>query len=423
MAQIVTLPLPGTLGNITGAGSDGVVLGALTFDDPDSALLKSRVAALPLCYTDDGGLYVDETTPFREATADDVEVLPATPAAEDAAYFGLAASTFGRLDVNITTKAVALVADVEWEYWNGTAWTAVSGLTDDTEGWAVDDTGIVSVTWTVPTDWAKCTVDGVNAYWIRSRVSAFTSITTAPQVGQGWIIVDADDAVWTDDTTDFTDAGAGDVDLLPSYPIVGDGFYIGYSEKFCKVKVVTSQARTGTATIALKYWDGSAWTAVTTVEDDSTGYSETAGTHIIHFIPPTDWTANTADNGPNGETGYFVVMEMTAITTVTQQPQATRGYVLPYKTGASGYPIPGTGRITKVNMNAQTASGSTADSKFLLVNVTKGTIDDFTWTKADACDSDTVSLYCNADDEIAVVQVTEDGSTEFANASLLLTYA
>lgn len=423
MAQIMTLPLPGTLGNVTGAGSDGVVLGALTFDDPDTALLKSRVAASGLCITEVSNLYTNETTAFNENTADDVEVIDATPTGDDANYFGHATSTFGRLDVNITTKAVSLVADVLWQYWNGSAWTGLSGVTDGTEGWAVDATGVVSVTFTVPSDWAKCTVDNVNGYWIRSVLNDDGTVTTPPQVGQGWIILDADDAVWTDDTTDFTDAGAGDVDLLPSYPIVGDGFYIGYSEKFCKVKVVTSQERTGTATISLKYWDGSAWSAVTTVEDDSTGYSETAGTHIIHFIPPTDWTANTADDGPNGEAGYFVVMEMTAITDVTQQPQATRGYVLPYKTGASGYPIPGTGRVTKVNMNAQTASASNADSKFILANVTKGTFDDFTWTQADACDNDTVSLYCNADDEIAVVQVTEDGTTEFADASLQLTYS
>jgi len=417
MGRSLTLPLPGTLGNIAGVGSDGVLLGAIAWANPTKSLLKQVAAALPLCITDDGGLYVDETTPFREATADDVEVVPATPAADDACYFGLAAGTFARIDLNITTAAVDLVATIVWEYWNGTAWTAVSGLTDGTTGLTAA-TGIKTVSFTLPTDWAKCTVDSVNAYWVRVRVSAYTSITTAPQIGQGWIVPST--AQWTDDTTDMTDAGTGDVALLPTYPLVGDGMYFGYGEKFCKLKVTTSQARTGTATLALKYWNGSSWAAVTTVEDDSTGWSESAGTLLVHFVPPSDWVANSAANGPNGETGYFVVMELTVLTSVTQQPLATQGWVLPLATGGAGVPVQGPTTITEVSANAFVTSGSTADSVFLLVNVTRGTFETLTWTKTDAFDVFTTSLYCADGDELAVVQITEDGTTEFGSASLFL---
>lgn len=416
MTQSISLPLPGTLGNVVGGGSDGVLLGALTFADPTKALLKSVAAASPLCITDDGGLYVDETTPFNEDTGDDVEVLPATPAVDDAAYFGLAAGTFTRVDLNITTQGSGTWT-ITWEYWDGTDWQTLT-VTDGTTGFTAA-TGIKSVTFTAPSDWAANTVDSVLAYWIRARVSAYTSVTTAPQVGQGWIV--GSDAQWTDDLTDATDSGAGDVALLPTYPLVGDGFYVGYSEKFCKIKVTTSQARTGTATLTLKYWNGSAWTAVTTVEDDSTGYSESAGTYIIHFVPPGDWTANTTSNGPDSQAGYFVSVELTAMTDVTQQPLATQLWVLPYVTGASGYPAPTNGTISEVNGSALTPSANNNDSTFLLINVTKGTFAELEWTAADQFETWTTSLFVDVADELVVVQITEDGTTEFADASLFLT--
>lgn len=416
MSQSLVLPLPGTLGNITGGGSDGVHLGALTFDDPSKVLLKSVVAPSGLCITDDGGLYVNETTPFNESTGDDVEVLPATPAVDDAAYFGLAGQKFGQIDLDITTQGDGTWT-ITWEYWNGTAWTALSGVTDGTTGFTAA-TGEVSVTFTVPSDWEENTVDSVEAYWVRANVSAFTAVTTSPQVGQGWIR--GESASWTDDTTDFTDAGTGDVDLLPSKPKVGDGIYLGHAEKFCKVKVTTSQARTGTATITLKYWDGDSWEAVTTLDDDSVGWSATAGTHTIHFVPPSDWVANTASNGPNGQAGFFVVMELTALTDVTAQPQATQGWVLPMVTGGDGFFCPVSGTVSKIFANAHTNSATNADSVFLLVNVTSGKFVVFTWTKGDQFDSEVVTLAVAANDGLAVVQITEDGTTEFADASMQL---
>jgi len=416
MSESITFNHNGNLGNIAGLGGDGVLVGQIALANP-SAVYMQTTKDSGLCVTDDGGLYVDESATWAEATGDDVEVLPATPAAEDAAYFGHATATFAKISANITTAAVDLVATIAWEYWNGTAWTALTGLTDGTTGWTAT-TGFKDVTFTEPTDWAKCTVDGINAYWIRSRVSAFTSITTAPQVGQGYITPTG--GVYVDDTTDFTDAGADDVDGLPIVPTVGDGLVIGYGEKFCKIKVTTGQARTGTATLALKYWDGSAWTAVTTVDDDSVGYSATAGTHWIHFTPPSDWVPTTAANGPGGTVGYFVKMELTALTSVTQQPLITQGWVCPLKTGAEGVPVKEKGTITRVDMQAGTLSGSTADSKFILVNTTTQTVAEFTWTKADAKDSAVVSLAFNINEELMIVQIIEDGTTEFADATFIV---
>src|SRR3990172_12503028 len=99
MSTTLTFPVAGTLGNIEGGAADGVLAGQLPATSPSKFLLKSLYVA-GRCYTDDGGLYVNETTPFGEATADDVEVLPAVPANDDAVYVGHATVKFGQVDVN-----------------------------------------------------------------------------------------------------------------------------------------------------------------------------------------------------------------------------------------------------------------------------------------------------------------------------------
>jgi len=419
MSETLSFPVAATLGNITGPASDGVLIGQLTATDPDTVLLKGLASTALLCITDDGGLYVSETTPIQEATADDVEVLPATPAVDDACYFGHATETFAKIALNETTQGAGTWT-ILWEYWNGTAWASLAGVTDGTTGFTAA-AGWVTVVWTLPSTWAKCTVDGVDGYWVRGRVSAYTSITTAPQIGQGYIYPTS--PTWTDDTTDFTDAGASDCAAVPAYPGIGDGLYIGYSEPFTKVKVTIGTAGVATWTVALKYWDGSAWTAVTAalVEDDTAGWTTGTSTYYVHFVPPSDWTANTATNGPNSQTGYFVVMEITAFTSMTTQPLITQGWVLPVTTSTDGFTCPYKGTIVKVSCSAQTASATNADSVFLLMNFTQGTSASFTWTKADPNLEITVSLAVLAGDELGIVQITEDGTTEFANATFMLT--
>lgn len=415
MSQTMNFQVSGNLGNVEGAASDGVLIGVMTPVAASKGLLKEQKTR-GMCITDDGGLYVDETTPWSEGTDDDVEVLPATPATDDAVYFG-SSSKFNQIDFDLSTAGDGTWT-ITWEYWNGSAWSALAGVTDGSTGFTVADD--VTVTFTVPSDWAKNTVDGNNMYWVRARVSAFTSVSTAPQIASGYLT--SVEAAWVDDTTDLGDVGTGDVKLLPDVPTVGDGFYIGYTEKFCKVKITTSQARTGTATITWKYWNGTAWTALSVIEDDTAGWVTTAGALIVHFAPPSDWAANTAANGPNGEAGFFVAAELTALTSVTQQPLASIATVLPLGTGADGIDSPVTGSVKEVAMNAGTASATNADSKFILVNANTKNAVPFTWTKADVTDKDTVSLSVTRNDKLLIAQITEDGTTEFADANFTLQF-
>lgn len=417
----ICIPVVGALGTNAGAGADGVLAGYLAPTDPSKGFLQSHANGTVLCATDNGGLYVTETTAIQEGTADDVEVFTGTPAVDDAIYFGHATLEFARLDVNITTDGDGVWTAL-WQYWNGTAWTTVAGLSDGTAtttaAFVAGATGWASVTYTAPTDWARCTVDGVNGFWIRCALDAYTSLVTLPQVGQGYVVVSSDDSTWTDDTTDLTDAGATDVALLPAYPVLNDAFYFGLTaEKFCKVEVNVATKRTGTATILWEYWDGSAWATLTSA-DDSAGWSTGTSTYLIHFEPPSDWTLNTSANGPNSTEGYFVRARLSAITTVTADPVGTQAWVYPLVTGADGLqiPLPTRDRAwTLMNMNAGTVSATNDDSKFLLINVTDGTFVAFTWTQADVVDQAVIDFSAGADDKIALVQIQEDGTTEFAD--------
>ena len=416
MPQTITLAVPGNFGNIVGAGADGVLVGALTPTALTKLLLSSH-AQPALCITDDGGLYVQETTDFGDADANDVPLLPAVPAVDDATYFGHATATFPQLDVLVGTAGDG-VWTIEWQYWDGAAWAALANVTDGTTAFTAA-AGVRSVTFDEPTDWEKCTVDSVLGYWIRANVTVYTSVVTQPLATSGNIVASTTSPVYVDDTTDANDADTGDVDLLPLIPAVGDAIYIGHTVKFCKVKAVISQARTGTATVTLEYWNGTAWAAVTTFDDDTVGWSAAAGTYFIHFVPPSDWAANTTGNGPNAQAGFFVRMRLSALTSVTQQPLATQLWILPLTAG-TGVVVPFSTGINKIAGNALTASAANADSVFLLINKTTGNFVAFTWTKAVGHVAATVSLSVSSNNELVLAQVTEDGTTEFANGNVFL---
>lgn len=136
----------------------------ITVDDgPLSTVLTS-------CRQDDGGVFTDYTAQAASDAADDVLVLPASPAVGDAAYFG-AGQRFGFITIDVTTAGVG-VWTVVWEYWDGGAWVsfpAACGLVDGTQGFTVVGELVVTVS-ALPTDWASTVVDGVAAFYWRARV-------------------------------------------------------------------------------------------------------------------------------------------------------------------------------------------------------------------------------------------------------------
>lgn len=127
---------------------------------------------------EDGGGFTHETTEASNDTENDMTLLPAVPAVDDAYYFGSDA-TFSAIRLRIGTQGAG-VWTITWEYKNTLGnWVALSDVVDDTNGFKAA-TGLRQVSFTVPSDWGNLSVDGVQAYWIRGRVSAYTSITDQP---------------------------------------------------------------------------------------------------------------------------------------------------------------------------------------------------------------------------------------------------
>lgn len=135
---------------------------------------------------DDGGVFTDYTTEINEATADDVHLLPVCTngglVIDDAFYFGLD-RLWDQLWLDIGVAGVGNYA-LAHEYWNGAAWSALSGVVDNTSEFTI--AGKHNMKWTRPGDWALKDVDGANLYWIRARVMAVVTYTTQPLGTQGW---------------------------------------------------------------------------------------------------------------------------------------------------------------------------------------------------------------------------------------------
>ena len=143
-------------------------------DATDTAVTKA--------FLDDGGVFTDETTDFNDAGANDVELIPATEAVDDAFYYG-SSNKFRGLNLNIGTAGVGNT--IVWECWDGSAWSSLT-VTDNTVGFTV--LGENTVTFTPYVGWAKCFVNSSEQYWIRSRVSV-AAFTTQPLLTQGWVII------------------------------------------------------------------------------------------------------------------------------------------------------------------------------------------------------------------------------------------
>ena len=145
--------------------------------------IGERKALVDGAVADDGTVTTDETSEAQESTANDMTLLPATPAVNDAYYFG-SDEEFNKLWLNVGT-AGAGTWTITWEYYNG-SWIALTSVVDATTGFTV--VGLKTVSFSGPGDWATTDVSGVTGkYWIRGRVSAYTSITTQPKGTQAWV--------------------------------------------------------------------------------------------------------------------------------------------------------------------------------------------------------------------------------------------
>lgn len=124
--------------------------------------------------------YVDITAAFNNATVTDTNPWPASEAAGDQMQVGWQVP-FGGIVFTIGTLGSG--GTVTWKYWNGTAWTALTGVTDGTSGFTAAGT----VTWTMPSDWKPVSVNNSGKlYWVAAEVA--TVYGTNPVITQGLLL-------------------------------------------------------------------------------------------------------------------------------------------------------------------------------------------------------------------------------------------
>lgn len=223
----------------------------------------------------------------------------------------------------------------------------------------------------------------------------------------------------TDYTTEAAEATGNDVLPFPTAPALNDYGVFGSLQKFFGLLInITTQSNMSATTI----WEYSkaAYGTLTPKHDAST-ILQVAGTgfKLVTFEPPADWAADVLPDTITG-TRYHVRCRISAFTSSTTEPLI--GQVKFLHAVGSGYKIPVAGQVDALVFNFNTVSGSTADSVFLLVNLTQGTWQSYTKTKATAYQRVAGVLAVAADDELALVQIGEDGSTEFADGSVHIEY-
>jgi len=99
--------------------------------------------------------------------------------ADDFLYLGKK-TQWSSFDLDITIASVGYTG-VVWEFWNGSAWTAVTVTGGTSNDFAQDDT----LTFTAPATWAKNTVNAVNQFWLRfSQTAAAPTAATVESIGR-----------------------------------------------------------------------------------------------------------------------------------------------------------------------------------------------------------------------------------------------
>ena len=123
-----------------------------------------------------GPTFVDETADANSATAADWQIFPAAEVTTDYAAIGFR-QQFKKVTFDSTGGTAGTVGVVVWEYWNGSAWAALAGVTDGTTGFTAAVGAGQNLTFTVPTDWAATSLGGsASLYYIRARITTVYTV-------------------------------------------------------------------------------------------------------------------------------------------------------------------------------------------------------------------------------------------------------
>ncbi len=141
--------------------------------------------------------------------------------AHDAAYFGDSAMPFYGMSA-LGSAAASYTATMAWEYYNSSSglWTAFTPLVDRTSKLTLPfvysvETGCEydTVKWTsaLTANWGKTTVNGVNAYWVRLRCTAFSAATAPYEAMSDWFYMNHFEGCWRSNHCNWAKVAAADV--------------------------------------------------------------------------------------------------------------------------------------------------------------------------------------------------------------------
>lgn len=145
--------------------------------------LSQELAAQVWQVDDDAGpSFTDITTDFNDLGTSDAAPFPSAEATNDYCAIG-AARRFGSILFTIGTSGAG--GAVAWEYWSGSTWSALSGVSDGTNSFTTS--GVNSLTFTIPTDWVLKDLDGIEMFYIRARIT--TTYSTNPLISNGLLLL------------------------------------------------------------------------------------------------------------------------------------------------------------------------------------------------------------------------------------------
>lgn len=127
--------------------------------------------------------WTDMTTEFNDAVDANYVVFPASEAVGDYAAWGFSLPVRS-LSFDSAGGTAGVGGVVVWEYWDGSAWSALSDVVDGTTGFTAAVADDLEVEWTVPSDWATTTLNSEGPYYyVRARIT--TVYTTNPTYDGG----------------------------------------------------------------------------------------------------------------------------------------------------------------------------------------------------------------------------------------------
>ncbi len=241
-----------------------------------------------------GNDYTDEVTDGDASTVAVLDALGA-PAAYDC-IFVMTPIQINTLTFTVSTgSSVASAATVN--YWTGSGWTTAGAVTDTTKGTNTTLSTNGTWVWTIVTSsHVPSYMFGANGYWYQLTVSVALSATTrvsavsytAPwqsiaNVWDGTPVPIVESLLYNSITGTYSVYGSSAIDIGGATS-AGDLLYVGTTDPAAAIfiDVGDTPISAGQAIATLKYWNGSAWAAVTGLEDGTTGFSKSGWLTFAH---------------------------------------------------------------------------------------------------------------------------------------------